>query len=69
MIRVLNIETSFGNAQIYNLFADSKSEVTEPDSMHIEGLADTSQLTQGCSVLTAEGELAFLKSDKTWNWV
>ena len=75
MVRVLNIETSYGNAQIVNLFADDKSEVTDVDmetgetEMEIIGINPNTKLTQGCSVMTAGAEMAFLKSDGTWNWV
>ena len=50
-----------------SLFADTQSEVSS--TMEIEGMPDGYTLAAGSSVLTAAGEVAFLKSDKTWNWL
>ena len=50
-----------------SLFADQKSDVTP--NMTIIGMPDNYVLETGSSVLTASGEIAFLKSDGTWNWV
>ena len=49
-----------------SLFADNKNDVS-PD-MSIQGLPDGYEMDWGSSVITADGELAFLKSDGTWNW-
>lgn len=74
MVRVDNIETSYGNVQKVNLFADSKSEVTQVDmetgetEMEIVGMQPNVKLTMGSVVLTADGDAAFLKSDGTWRW-
>ena len=74
MVRVDNIETSYGNVQKVNLFADSKSEVTQVDmetgetEMDIIGMQPNVKLTMGSVVLTADGDAAFLKSDGTWRW-
>lgn len=74
MVRVDNIETSYGNVQKVNLFADSKSEVTAVDmetgetTMEIVGMVPNVKLTQGSMVITADGDAAFLKSDGTWRW-
>lgn len=76
MVRILNVETSYGGAsQILNLFCDDKSEITDVDmetgetDMDIEGWNDSLKFTQGCSAMTASGEMAFLTSDGTWHWV
>lgn len=75
MVRVDNIETSYGNVQKVNLFADDRSDVADVDmetgetDMDIVGMQPNVRLTQGSMVLTAAGEGAFLKSDGTWNWV
>lgn len=50
-----------------SLFSDTKSEVTS--SAEIIGLPDDVTIAQGSSVITAYGEVAFMKSDGTWNWV
>lgn len=74
MVRVDNIETSYGNVQKVNLFADSKSEVTQVDmetgetEMEIVGMQPNVKLTMGSVALTADGDAAFLKSDGTWRW-
>lgn len=74
MVRVDNIETSYGNVQKVNLFADSKSEITQVDmetgetDMEIVGMQPTVRLTMGSMVITADGDAAFLKSDGTWRW-
>ena len=75
MVRVDNIETSYGNVQKVNLFADSKSEITQVDmetgetDMEIVGMSPNVKLTMGSIAITAEGDSAFLKSDGTWNWL
>ena len=74
MVRVDNIETSYGNVQKVNLFADSKSDISDVDmetgqtSMVIVGLDPKVKLTMGSMVITADGDAAFLKSDGTWRW-
>lgn len=75
MVRVDNIETSYGNVQKVNLFADDRSDVKPVDietgetDMDIIGMQPNVKLTQGSMVITSAGEGAFLKSDGTWNWV
>ena len=49
-----------------SLFADTKEEVTNDIQLSIpEGYS----IRPGSSVMTANGEMAFRKSDGTWNWV
>ena len=48
------------------LFCDTKSEITS--GMTIVGMPEGYTLDFGSTVLTADAELAFLKSDGTWNW-
>lgn len=69
MIKVMKITNTDSNANDYKveLFADTKSEVTS--GAEIVGLPEGTQIEIGSSVLTASGELAFMKSDGTWNWV
>ena len=47
-------------------FADTKSEVA---SATIVGLPTGYKIEAGSSVMTAAGEMAFRKSDDSWNWV
>lgn len=49
------------------LFADSKAEVSP--NMQIDGIPDGKVISYGSSLITADGEIAFLKSDGTWNFV
>ena len=53
------------------LFADSKEDVTP--NMTIEVVPGysirTKDLRPGTKLVTSDGEEAYLKSDKTWNWV
>ena len=68
MIRVTSIkENHITNTAFVSLFADTKSEVTS--EAEILGLPEGITIEQGSSVITASGELAFMKSDGTWNWL
>lgn len=53
------------NVYKISAFADTKNEV---GTSKIEGLPDGARIYIGSSLLTANGELAFMKSDGTWNW-
>lgn len=51
---------------VVTMFADTKDEVTDDVKATIpEGY----KIAQGSTIMTANGELAFRKSDDTWNWV
>lgn len=52
----------------YTFFADTKEEVTDAMTGTV-GLLDGFTIQQGSSVITADGEFAFRKSDGTWNWI
>lgn len=47
------------------LFADSKEDVTAEAVAEVVGR----EVQMGSSCITADGDIAFLKSDGTWNWV
>lgn len=47
------------------LFADAKTDVTTEAVAEVVGR----EVQMGSSVITADGDIAFLKSDGTWNWV
>ena len=51
-----------------SLFADTKSEVSSMVLDDVIGFPKGCTLEAGSTVLTASGELAFLKSDNTWQW-
>lgn len=67
MIRVekMTLDPITGTA-LADLLADSRSEVTSGAT--IEGLPEGYTLAMGSSVFTTDSEIAFMKSDGTWNW-
>lgn len=68
MIKVVSIKREAdGKARIV-AFADTKSEVTSA-SVAMEGLPEGTELAYGSIVYTASADVAFLKSDNSWNWV
>lgn len=70
MIRVTSLKKDVGtddNSVIISAFADSKTEVTS--SATFVGLPKDAKIGQSSTVITASGEIAFRKSDGTWNWV
>lgn len=51
-------------------FADTKSEVQTATLADYKGLpSDATAIEMGSSVMTAAGEMAFMKSDGNWNWI
>ena len=50
-----------------SLFSDTKAEVLP--NAEIEGFPAEYIIAAGSTVITASGELAFMKSDGAWNWV
>ena len=52
-----------------SLFADTKAEVGTTAVSDISGMPEGYTIAQASSVITASGELAFMKSDGTWNWL
>lgn len=67
MIKLTSIKREQGNKAEITAFADAKDEVTA--GMSIVGLQYGIEPSMGSSVITAAGDVAFLKSDGTWNWV
>ena len=49
-----------------SLFLDTQADINYTE---IDGVPADYTIEQGSSALTAAGELAFMKSDGTWNWV
>ena len=68
MIKVTSITNTDGNENSYKIsaFADTKEEVATSTFI---GLPDDATIEMGSTVMTASGELAFMKSDGSWNWV
>lgn len=67
MIKVTSIKMGLGNKAEVVLFADAKTDVSS--SMVIVGMPEGIEPAFGSSVITASGDIAFLKSDGTWNWI
>lgn len=69
MIKVTTISNTDSDENTFKIsaFADTKDEVTS--EAKIVGLPEGARIEMGSSVMTASGELAFMKSDGTWNWV
>lgn len=60
----LNPQTKEATA---SLFADTRAEVTE--DAYIKGWVSGYSIGAGSSIITADGDFAFRKSDGTWNWI
>ena len=69
MIKVKAIENTDANTNDYLIvaFADTKAEVDNGGKFI--GLPEGAGIEMGSKVMTADGELAYMKSDGTWNWV
>ena len=67
MIKVQDLKNTDENPNTYKIsaFADTKAEVATGEFV---GLPEGAEIEMGSSVLTASGELAFRKSDGTWQW-
>lgn len=69
MIKCMSMENTDSNENSYKvkLFADTKDEVVE--GAEIVGLPQDATIEMGSTVVTADADVAFRKSDGTWNWV
>lgn len=69
MIKVVSISNmdAPNKKAMVSLFADTKNEVTADAS--IVGLPDGYAVDFGSSCITADGDIGFMKSNNTWNWV
>ena len=65
MVKIMKITQENNNKIIAELFADSKADSFDS----IEGLSPNFKLSAGSSVITANGDFAFLRSDGIWNWI
>lgn len=68
MIKVESIKREADGKARVVAFADTKAEVTSA-SVDMEGLIQGTPLAYGSIVYTSSADVAFLKSDNTWNWV
>lgn len=70
MVRVQSIKTDATTMEAFvDLFSDTKDEVATTENSDIVGMLPNYSIGQGSSVMTASGEIAFRKSDGTWNWM
>lgn len=68
MIRVQELTaTEHDNVYTISAFADTKEEVTAGATF--VGLPSGARIEMGSSVMTANGEIAFMKSTGEWNWL
>lgn len=69
MIKVTEVQNTDLDMNSYKIsaFADTKEEVTP--SATIVGLPEGATIEMGSSLITASGDLAFMKSNGQWNWV
>lgn len=68
MIKVVSIKREADDKARIVAYADTKAEVTSA-SVAMEGLPTGTVLAYGSIVYTASADVAFLKSDNSWNWV
>ena len=67
MIKVLNIDVNdLTKSCMVSLFADAKTDLSNSD---IPMVPEGYDVEFGSSCLTADGDLAFMKSNGTWNWI
>lgn len=66
VVQSISLDTDDRMASV-GLFADTKGEVT--DDIEVKGVPSGYTIAPGSSVITSAGEMAFRKSDGTWNWV
>lgn len=69
MIKVTSLTNTDTDENTFKIsaFADTKVEVV-PGAEFV-GLPIGASIEMGSSLITAAGELAFMKSDGNWNWV
>ena len=69
MIKVQELKNTDGDPNSYKIFAfaDTKEEVEQGGIF--EGLPKGAAIELGSTILTAKGELGFMQSNGTWNWL
>ena len=69
-IKVTELVNTDGATNTYKVtaFADVKSDVDDGTEPFV-GLPRNATIERGSMVITADGDVAFMKSDGTWNWV
>ena len=73
MVKVLDTSKTIKNEKtrkaVVSLFADAKSDVESATETDIIEFPKDYRIDWGSSAMTADGEVGFLKSDGTWNWL
>lgn len=64
MLAITDIDINGDKARV-TVFADAKTDVTLEAVTQLAGR----EVEIGSSAITADADIAFLKSDGTWNWV
>ena len=65
MLDIMEIKIMPDESARVQIFADTKADVTSEAILDLVGR----DLRAGSSLITAAGEVAFLKSDGNWNWL
>ena len=69
MVKVTKISTNdTAKTALVELFADAKANMSGLNPDDIVGFPKGYTIDFGSSVFTSAGELAFMKSDGSWNW-
>lgn len=70
MVKVTSISSNPNTHKaLVSLFSDTKAEVSTTEPSDIEGFPTEYTIDVGSSVMTADADVAFMKSDGSWNWV
>jgi len=73
MVKVTDTSKTVKNIKtmkaVVSLFADSKSDVENATEADILEFPKDYTIDWGSSAMTADGEVGFLKSNGTWNWL
>ena len=69
MVKVQKMVNTDQNENSYKvvLFADTKQEIVDGPT-EIIGFPQGATIEMGSSCYTADADVAFMKSDGTWNW-
>ena len=70
MMKVTEMKQGVLNNQVLvSVFSDTKDEVESTAVEDIVGMPSGKDIEPGSTVITADADLAFMKSDGNWNWI
>ena len=71
MMKVKQIQNTDADNRtvLVSIFADTKDEVATTPTDDIVGFPKGMGIEFGSSVVTADADIAFMKSDGNWNWI